>query len=123
MSSCANRRKDHFYRVLLSERHFAASVTIREEGLPDRTLVAVCRRTAEDRLEGQVDANVETLSVRVGRDEAHPKGGIAQPRRGLKLLRAGDARPYVFDGAVLGETDYSFVLQFTRPTLTALGRR
>ena len=123
MPSFAEIRKETFYRVVLSEQHWARPVTIREDGQPDRTILAVCRRTAADRQEELTDASVDALAVTAGRDEAHEKGGIAEARRGLKLVRPEETDPYAFEGTVIEETFYSYVLQFSRPRLTTLGRR
>lgn len=123
MPSFPEIRKETFYRVVLNEQHWARPVTITEDGKPDRTILAVCRRTAADREEGMTDTSVDSLAVTVGRDEAHEKGGIAEPRRGLKLLRPNEADSYGFEGTVIEETEYSLVLQFARPRLTTLGRR
>ncbi len=123
MPSFPEIRKETFYRVVLNDQHWAKPVTITEDGRPDRTILAVCRRTAADREEGLTDANVDSLAVTVGRDESHAKGGIAAARRGLKLMRPDETELYAFEGTVIEETEYSFVLQFSRPRLTTLGRR
>jgi hypothetical protein len=123
MPSFPEVRKETFYRVVLSEQRFARPVAIREDGKPDRTILAVCRRTVADRQEHVTDTSMEMLAVTVGRDETHEKGGIAEARRGLKLVRDGETDAYAFEGTVLEETEYSLVLQFARPKLTTLGRR
>lgn len=122
MPTFAEIRRDNFYRVLLDERHFARPITVREEGREDRTVVCVFRRTAASAVEGHLETDVDTATVRVGRDEAHAKGGIAAPRRGLQFV-VDDAAPWAFLGTVLQETSYSLVLEVTRPRLARLGRR
>lgn len=118
--SFADERKANFYSAQLA--HFSEWITFARDGEDDRRIKVRFRRTATD-VEGQyTEENVDSAEVRVGRDEAHALGGIANPRRGDKITRDNDTDgPYGWTGDVLKETPHSFLLRFTRPKLQRLG--
>jgi hypothetical protein len=128
--SFADARKANFYNVILNTAHFAEVVTFRRHGQDDKQITVVCTPTQNERNDqsaSYIEEKVETLQVRVGRDETEAKGGIATPTIGDGILRAPggilDPRIYSFQGRIEESTPHSWTLIFTRRVPELVGGR
>jgi hypothetical protein len=71
-----------------------------------------------------VEYEDERLEVFMRRDPGHADGGVTLPKKGDELTRAGDPRSerFGFTGVVLASTADTWLLEFSRPRATAIGR-
>lgn len=70
-----------------------------------------------------IDRELERISVRCGRDESSPQGGIANPLRRTTLRRAGDTadQEYVYTGEITEQWPSWQTLVFERQALARAG--
>src|SRR4051812_16918836 len=85
MSTFKQQRADIFYDVMLDDSAFAEVITVIEPGKADRQIYA--KRSSDDAdlafAQQYVQDSEDVLLMRVGRNEAHNKGGIEAPTLGL----------------------------------------
>ncbi len=110
-------RKANFYDEVLAEEHPGVEVVTIGDGIREWTVTG--KRTNEQANDGRgnitlVETNIEQFLFRVGRDEDHAKSGVAEPKRGLWLMRAGESVAYSFTGRILSATPHAHTLEFTR---------
>lgn len=122
MDTFREQRASAFYGLILDADAFAEVVTLRQPGRSDRQLYAKQVENTSELLAQEFEAmNQEMLLVRVGRNEQHEKGGIADPQLGMSLLRTGDPQPFSYTGRIEKQTAHSWTLVFARPRQVMAG--
>lgn len=118
---------EQFYAGVLDPDRFP-NVEIVSFQPPGQDARAVYAHLKFDQQENQTEraTRTERLLVRVGRDEAHAKGGIASFLRGDILRRENESEswpPFAATGEISEQTSWSWVLVFERSVPTGLGKR
>jgi hypothetical protein len=125
----AELRKQNLLRVALNTGAFAEKVDFYPQGGAAREIVINVIHGGENALNesSQEISTVERIRVRVAKDEAAADGetligGIAEPRLGDCIVRAGDSpdRAFAFVNAV-GDTNESWLLLFQRQKREQVG--
>ena len=113
------------YDVALNEDEFAEAVAYTPVKGKKRTVIVLIQADFAYAEEGTRTETREDISVQVGRDETHAKGGINEPKVGDIILRAVDVdpsqRPYAYMGNVDAIEPNEWIMQYTRHTVAEQG--
>ena len=109
--------------IAVSQEAFGEEVAIKEPGKTERNVWCTIESANTLRTGEYINAEVERISVRLGRDEASVQGGIAEPAYGTTLRKAGDAvgREFVFTGEIVEKFPHWMTLVFERTSMVRVG--
>jgi hypothetical protein len=119
-------RSDNFYTYFLGEENPGVEIVIVRDSRNAAPRTVWCKRS-QDQADLAALMNPlppgenkkEKVYLRFGKDESHDKGGIADPKIGLSVIRNGETdRPWTYSGEIKSATAHSHTLTFTRPVAT-----
>lgn len=131
--SFADIRAAAFYDTILAEGNPGVEIVVVIENGVQRTVW--CKRSSQDEATkliplpaplpaGHGEQRKEKVFLRFGRNESHEKGGVANPRVGLAVIRGDDTeRPWAYTGDVDNASAHSHTLTFARPITTKSSAR
>ncbi len=132
MITLADLIASDLYDTLLNADEGAEWITYYPgDGSDSRRVLALVKEQSAIEATEVLDVEMETLSIVVGSDEDHAKGGVTQPVRDPvtvsqtdTLLRDldTDTRVFQFTGEAK-RMNGGWIMQFQRPRKTAYGRR